>query len=267
MFFNKLFFITVLLGLVVVGCKSDPQQSAAKVGYQGKYVSDSAALFPKADALVLETMLAGYDDSLNLPLAVATVSELKNQTIDEKSIDIATRMGLGKPGINNGALLLIASKERNIKILTGFGLEWQVPDSISNMILDRMILPRLREDDFFAGARDGVQTIAHEAAQASWIINFDEFDQLQENKENAVGKIVKFHARALTNPPVSTIQDYQFHPAYAVMVESITGDSIKVHFSRYMLDMVDRIANWNDGLIFARVRNTDPWEVDLLGAE
>ncbi|MDX2245619.1 MAG: TPM domain-containing protein [Bacteroidia bacterium] len=264
---NKLLFLTVLSVLLATGCKSDSQQSETRLGYLGKYVSDSAALFPKADALKLETILAGYDEQYNLSIAVSTVPTLGNRSLDEKSLEAASRMGLGKPGINNGALIFIAHHERNIKILTGYGLEWQVPDSISNMILDRMILPRLREDDYFAGAKDGAETLVREASQVSWNVDFEEFEPLQQSADSAVGKIVKFHARALSQPPVNTIQDLQFHPMYAIQVQTITGDSVKVYFSKYMLDMVDRIANWNDGIIFARVKNTTPWEVQLLGAE
>jgi uncharacterized protein len=66
---------------------------------------------------------------------------------------------LGEAKENNGALLLIAPKERRVRIEVGYGLEGTLTDAVSSIIIANAIAPRFKAGDFNGGVTRGVDDI------------------------------------------------------------------------------------------------------------
>src|SRR5208283_1531716 len=66
---------------------------------------------------------------------------------------------LGEAKENNGALLLVAPKERRVRIEVGYGLEGTLTDAISSLIIANAIAPRFKAGDFNGGVTRGVDDI------------------------------------------------------------------------------------------------------------
>jgi uncharacterized protein len=62
---------------------------------------------------------------------------------------------LGRKGVDDGALLLVAKDDRRVWITTGRGLEGVLPDAIVKRIIDDEITPRFKQGDFYGGVRAG----------------------------------------------------------------------------------------------------------------
>jgi uncharacterized protein len=67
--------------------------------------------------------------------------------------------GIGQKGKNNGVLLIIAPKERKVRIEVGYGMEGTLTDLQSDLIIRNDILPRFRAGDFRGGIERGVDDL------------------------------------------------------------------------------------------------------------
>lgn len=93
-------------------------------------------------------------------IGVLTVPSLDEQTIEERAIQVFDQWKLGKKGKDNGVLILIAKRERKIRIEVGYGLEGDIPDARAKRIVEDLMLPWFRKGDFNSGVIIGVLQIA-----------------------------------------------------------------------------------------------------------
>lgn len=92
-------------------------------------------------------------------LNVLTVDSIDPYTIEEAAIRVAKTWALGTAEKDNGILLMVAKKERKVRIEVGQGLEGNLTDAYSRRIIDYDIIPAFRQGDFSAGIVGGVRGI------------------------------------------------------------------------------------------------------------
>lgn len=78
------------------------------------------------------------------------------ETAQEYSLRVAEAWKLGRRGVNDGILLLVAKNDRAVFIQVGYGLEGAVTDVMANRIREQVIVPRFRNGDFFGGLSEAV---------------------------------------------------------------------------------------------------------------
>src|ERR1700693_2935182 len=122
-------------------------------------VNDYAGLIPADRAQVLESRLAAFEQETAHQIAVLTISSLEGAPLEDFSIRVAESWKIGQKGFDNGAILLIAQKERKLRIEVGYGLEAVLPDAIANRIIAEVIVPRFRANDYSGGIDAGVNAI------------------------------------------------------------------------------------------------------------
>ena len=124
----------------------------------GRVVDQANILSPvtKAD---LERKLADLEQKSRIQLVVATVPSLDGEEIEPYANELFRVWKLGEAKDNNGALLLIAPKERRVRIEVGYGLEGTLTDAISSIIIANAIAPRFKAGDFNGGVTRGVDDI------------------------------------------------------------------------------------------------------------
>jgi uncharacterized protein len=61
--------------------------------------------------------------------------------------------------VDDGALLLVAKDDRELRIEVGYGLEGALSDLVSNRIVEDIIVPRFRQGDFYGGIQAGVDAM------------------------------------------------------------------------------------------------------------
>ena len=84
-------------------------------------------------------------------LVVVTLRSLGDYDIADYGYQLGRHWGIGQKGTNNGALLIVAPKERKVRIEVGYGLEGTLTDAVSRLIIDHAVLPRFRAGDFAGG--------------------------------------------------------------------------------------------------------------------
>ena len=124
------------------------------------YVNDRADILAPATEEKLEQFLRGFEQSDSTQIVVLTIPTLDGESLEEYALKVAEKWGIGQKGKDNGALLLIARDDRQMRIEVGYGLEGRLTDLLAGRIIDNEIKPRFRAGDFDSGVLAGVQAIA-----------------------------------------------------------------------------------------------------------
>lgn len=123
------------------------------------WVSDHAGLLDTSTKNNLELLLTEVNREGGVEIAVVTLPTLGGQSIEEVAVELFAAWGIGKKGKDEGALLLVAPKERKLRIEVGYGLEETIPDGLAGEIIRNTITPRFREGRFAAGIEAGITEI------------------------------------------------------------------------------------------------------------
>ncbi|HEV2606456.1 MAG TPA: YgcG family protein [Xanthomonadaceae bacterium] len=119
-------------------------------------VTDQTGSLDSDQTQALETKLAAFEHSKGSQFAVLIVPTTGDETIEQFSIRVTDVWKLGRKGVDDGALLLIAKDDRRARIEVGRGLEGVIPDAIANRIIDEDLRPKFREGDFAGGLQAAV---------------------------------------------------------------------------------------------------------------
>lgn len=109
----------------------------------------------------MSNLLRTLHDSGGTQLQVLTVSDLGGLSIEEASIKVTDKWQLGNKKDDNGVLLLVAAKERRVRIEVGQGREGVLPDAIASRIIREVIIPNFRSGDADRALTAGVFAILH----------------------------------------------------------------------------------------------------------
>ena len=120
-----------------------------------------AGMIHSQTADTLNQELSSIYSSGGPQISVLTIPSLEDQTIEERAIQVFDQWKIGKKGKDNGVLILIAKKERKVRIEVGYGLEGDIPDAYAKRIVEDVMLPQFRNGQFTTGVVLGIQQIAH----------------------------------------------------------------------------------------------------------
>src|SRR5688572_18985911 len=86
-------------------------------------VTDLTATLSAQQAAALEAKLAAFEQRKGSQLAVLLVPSTQPETVEQYAIRVAEQWKLGRKGVDDGVLLLIAKNDRKLRIEVGRGLE------------------------------------------------------------------------------------------------------------------------------------------------
>ena len=125
----------------------------------GSPVVDQADLLRPEQELDLKSKAEALHAQTGRAFAVATVKSLEGLTIEDYGYRLGRHWGLGGKDNDDGVILLVAPKERKVRIETGYGAEGFLPDIVGGRIIRDTILPRFREKDMAGGIMAGADQI------------------------------------------------------------------------------------------------------------
>ena len=123
-------------------------------------VVDQANILTAETERALTATLERLEKATTNQMVVVTLASLQGQAIEDYGYQLGRSWGIGRAGKNNGILLLVAPKERSVRIEVGYGLEGMITDALSRGIIEQEILPRFRDNDYDGGVRAGATTLA-----------------------------------------------------------------------------------------------------------
>jgi uncharacterized protein len=144
------------LGLFLLGAVATAADDLVAVPPLKARVTDLTGTLSRDQAAALEADLAQFEKSRGSQIAVLLVPSTQPETIEEFSIRVAEIWKLGRKGVDDGILVLVAKNDRKLRIEVGRGLEGAIPDAVAKRIVAEVIGPRFKEGDFHGGLKAGV---------------------------------------------------------------------------------------------------------------
>jgi uncharacterized protein len=119
-------------------------------------VTDLTATLDAGQTQTLESRLAEFEAKKGAQLAVLIVPTTQPESIEQFGIRVVEAWKLGRKGVDDGALLLVAKDDHALRIEVGYGLEGVVNDASSNRIINEIIVPHFKRGDFYSGIESGL---------------------------------------------------------------------------------------------------------------
>ena len=130
------------------------------------FVTDAAQILSGEEKADLENELRNYESKTGTEIAILIVKNTGDKPAPDYAIEIANSWGIGKKGVDNGALLLVAMETHKIFMAVGRQLEGALTDSQAADVCRNVISPRFKEGRYYAGLKEGIlateRTIAGE---------------------------------------------------------------------------------------------------------
>jgi uncharacterized protein len=122
-------------------------------------VTDLTGTLSGAAVAGIEAKLKDLEAKKGSQVAVLIVPTTQPEEIEQYGIRVAEAWKLGRKGVDDGAILLVAKDDRRVRIEVGQGLEGALPDAIANRIVTETITPHFKQGDFDGGVEAGVNQI------------------------------------------------------------------------------------------------------------
>ncbi len=120
-------------------------------------VTDAAGILQPAQRNALDAELRAYEQQTGTEIAILIVKDTGGLEAWEYATNAGNQWGVGKKGVDNGALILVALDTHDFWIACGRQLEGAVTDAEAGAIFRDMVRPRFRAGDFYGGLKAAVE--------------------------------------------------------------------------------------------------------------
>jgi len=145
----------LLLALLLIGAA----QAEVAVPPPTQRVTDLTATLDAGQTQSLEARLAAFEQQKGAQLAVLIVPTTQPETIEQYGLRVVEAWKLGRKGVDDGVLLLVAKDDRALRIEVGYGLEGALNDATANRIVEEIIVPHFKSGEFYSGIEAGIAAI------------------------------------------------------------------------------------------------------------
>ena len=122
-------------------------------------VIDQANILNPQEKQRLEAQLRTIYQQGLAQAAVVIVPTTNGMPIFDYALQVAEKWQLGSKDIDDGLLVVVAVNDRDMYILTGYGLEGVLPDAAVNRIIREDITPLFKQNNYGAGILAGVTAL------------------------------------------------------------------------------------------------------------
>jgi uncharacterized protein len=144
-----------LLALLLCGSA----QAEVAVPQLKQRVTDLTSTLDAGQVRTLETKLATFEAGKGSQIAVLILPSTQPEAIDQFGIRVVEAWKLGRKGVDDGVLLLIAKDDHKLRIEVGYGLEGALNDATSKRIIAEVISPYFKRGDYYSGIDAGLSAI------------------------------------------------------------------------------------------------------------
>ncbi|MEO7072390.1 MAG: TPM domain-containing protein [Rhodanobacter sp.] len=130
--------------------------AAVAVPKLARHVTDLTGTLTAAQVDQLDAQLVALEKAKGAQVVVLMVPTTGGQDIEGYSLAVAEANHVGRKGIDDGLLLLVAKDDRRVRYDVGYGLEGAIPDAATARITREYIAPKFRANDYFGGISDAL---------------------------------------------------------------------------------------------------------------
>lgn len=157
----------LMLAVAVSAACGEPSQAVSAAAIRdlpaltGRVVDNADLLTADREALLVSA-LAETERLTKHQFVVVTLPTLAGKPIEQVGLSLGNGWGIGRKGYDDGVLLIVAPKERKVRIEVGCGLEGALTDEEATAIIEQRILPRFRGGNMAGGILAGSAAIIRE---------------------------------------------------------------------------------------------------------
>lgn len=124
-----------------------------------RLVNDYANLLSSSQQQVLNNKLLDYNNSTSTQIYVVTIDSLNDYAIEDYALRLGRNWAIGQRNKNNGVLILLSKSDRKVDIEIGYGLESYITDYDSKRIIDEILIPAFKNQNYYSGLDNATNRI------------------------------------------------------------------------------------------------------------
>ncbi len=151
----------VALAFCLCGCGEDDGEKYPSIT-EKFFVNDFAEVIDDESTEQMRFIGTDINTKIGAQLVVATVETTDGEEIEDYSLNLARNWAIGSKDEDNGVVIVLAVKDREVYVAVGYGLEGTLPDSKIGRIIDYYGLEYLSDGDFSKGITEIYTAVANE---------------------------------------------------------------------------------------------------------
>src|SRR5690554_5926902 len=124
-----------------------------------RLVNDFTNTLSASEQSALENKLVAYNDSTSTQISIVMIRSVGPYDISDYTFQLGEKWGIGRKDKDNGMLILAAMEDRAVFMATGYGLEGAVPDAVANRIVNNVIVPAFRAENYYEGLNQATDMV------------------------------------------------------------------------------------------------------------
>lgn len=122
-------------------------------------VIDTTGTLDAGQASQLRQQALDLQQRKGAQLQLLMVPSTQPETIDQYTQRVFDQWKLGRKGVDDAVLIVVAKDDRRVRIQPGYGLEGAIPDAIANRVIQEYMAPRFRQNDYGGGLADATAVL------------------------------------------------------------------------------------------------------------
>ncbi len=153
----NLFTVVVLasVSMFTFAAEGDPQP----IPKFTQRVIDVTGSLSAAEVGTIEERLKAFETKKGAQIAVLIVPTVQPEAVFDYGMRVFAEWKLGRKGVDDGVLFVVAKNDRKMQIITGPGISGTLTDAMSKRIIAEIVAPKFRANDFAGGIDAGAQKI------------------------------------------------------------------------------------------------------------
>ena len=154
---RKKLLLYLVLFCGILSCKQGKTSQTTTAPYipqnlKQSVVYDSSDLFDKDEEFDLSQKIIQFEKATTNQAVVLTIDSIPSSfNIQEYGTKVANTWGIGQKDKDNGLLITISKYQRQVAISTGLGTEQTISDYECKVIIDKIMIPHFKENNYFEG--------------------------------------------------------------------------------------------------------------------
>lgn len=158
--------------IAIVGCvllfAAQPLEAAPRippVPTRDIYAQDYGNVLSRETENRINRLSTELQSRTRAQIVVVTIPSLQGEPLEEYSLALFRKWGIGDRKLNNGVLILLSIAEKKSRIEIGYGLEGALPDAKTGRIQDQFMRPGIESGDFNTAVMNSYLAVLQEVAK------------------------------------------------------------------------------------------------------
>ena len=123
-------------------------------------INDYGDILNSSQETTLENLLREAENKTSSQVVLLTIPSLQEEVLEDYSMRVVEKWKIGQEKFDNGLLMLVAMKEKKIRVEVGYGLEHIITDAKSSYIIRKLMVPFFKKGNYYGGINQGLVAVS-----------------------------------------------------------------------------------------------------------